>query len=292
MKVGDAELAYTVVGSGEPVLCIHGVNIADAILGPLSRCPNLLHEYQFISYHRAGYHESTLAKPELSVEEGAAHARELLDHLGIQKAHVLAYSFGGIVGFQFLLSYPEYAHTAVLLEAYLPREESGAIQANIDAYVTANELYTRARAPAEKLAASQSYQTAICGASFLSCVDVTCSLDVWDKVTEATDTVFTVDLPAAATWKFKPSRADDFVSGKGKPTMPVLAVLGMDSEAACPGFRETQRFLMSWLPQAERHGVPNATHGLQMMNPLDVGEACRAFFQKYPMSGGASMTRP
>jgi pimeloyl-ACP methyl ester carboxylesterase len=68
-----------------------------------------------------------------------------------------------------------------------------------------------------------------------------------------------------------------------KPDMPVLAVLGLDSESAMPGFRETQRFLMTWLPQAERCGIPRATHGLQSMNPVAVGEAARAFLQRHPM---------
>jgi hypothetical protein len=65
--------------------------------------------------------------------------------------------------------------------------------------------------------------------------------------------------------------------------MPVLAAMGLDSEAAMPGFRETQQFLMSWLPQAERLGVMNATHGLQSMNPVAVGQGVHAFLQKHPI---------
>jgi hypothetical protein len=77
------------------------------------------------------------------------------------------------------------------------------------------------------------------------------------------------------------SQADSMVTSK--PTMPVLAAMGLDSEAAMPGFRETQRFLMTWLPQAERCGVPRATHGMQSMNPVAVGEAAHAFLQRHPM---------
>jgi pimeloyl-ACP methyl ester carboxylesterase len=64
-------------------------------------------KYQFISYYRAGYNGSTLNKASLSIEEGAEHARQLLDHLGIAKAHVMAFSFGGVIGVQVLLSYPD-----------------------------------------------------------------------------------------------------------------------------------------------------------------------------------------
>jgi hypothetical protein len=66
--------------------------------------------------------------------------------------------------------------------------------------------------------------------------------------------------------------------------MPVLAVMGLDSESAMPGFRETQRFLMTWLPQAERCGIIRATHGMPSMNPLAVGEGVHAFLKKHTMA--------
>ena len=78
------------------------------------------------------------------------------------------------------------------------------------------------------------------------------------------------------------SQADSLV--RQKPRMPVLAVMGLDSESAMPGFRETQRFLMTWLPQAERCGIMNATHGMQSMNPVAVGEGVHAFLKKHPMT--------
>src|SRR6185312_12151648 len=104
VKVNNGELRYAVLGQGEPVLCIHGTSIADSLITPLKFYPPLLEEYQFISYYRAGYNGSTLDKSSLSIEEGAEHAKQLLDHLGIKRAHVLAFSFGGVIGFQFLLS--------------------------------------------------------------------------------------------------------------------------------------------------------------------------------------------
>jgi pimeloyl-ACP methyl ester carboxylesterase len=276
-KVSNAELRYATVGSGEPVLCIHGTSIADSLITPLKFYPPLFDDYQLISYYRAGYNGSTLEKPELSIEEGAEHARELLDHLGIEKAHILAFSFGGVIGFQFMLSYPERVQSATLLEPYLPREAPDGVQANIDAYMRAMELYQRGN----KLGAGLRYMEDVCGPSFLSAVEMTGPLDVWKRVEESIDTTFAVDFPAISSWGFKMSEADQLVSQK--PAMPVLAVMGLDSEAAMPGFRETQRFLMNWLPQAERCGIPNATHGMQSMNPVAVGEAVHTFLKKHPL---------
>ena len=282
VRVDNAELRYAVVGRGEPVLCIHGTSVADSLITPLRFYPPLFEEYQLISYYRAGYNGSTLDKDSLTIEEGAEHAKQLLDHLGIDKAHVLAFSFGGVIGFQFLLSYPERAHSAVLLEPYLPREAKDGVQANIDAYMRAMELYQKG----DKLGAAFRYMTDVCGPSFLGSVEMTGPLDVWKRVEECVDTTFQVDFPAIASWKFRMSEADNLVTDK--PTMPVLAVMGLDSEAAMPGFRETQRFLMNWLPQAERCGIPNATHGMQSMNPVAVAEAAHAFWRKNPMTSKAS----
>jgi pimeloyl-ACP methyl ester carboxylesterase len=279
-EIANAGLRYAVLGDGEPVLCIHGTSIADSLITPLKFYPPLFEEYQMISYYRAGYNGSTLDKDELSIEEGAEHVRQLLDHLDIEKAHILAFSFGGVIGFQFLLSYPERAHSAILLEPYLPREEPDAIKANIDAFNNAMELYQ----DGHKLAAAQQYMTAVCGPNFLSAVEMTGPLDVWDRVEQCVDTTFTVDFPAISQWGFRMSEADRMVDRK--PSMPVLAAMGLDSESAMPGFRATQRFLMSWLPQAERCGIPNATHGMQSMNPIAVGQAAHSFLRRHPITSG------
>jgi pimeloyl-ACP methyl ester carboxylesterase len=278
VKVSNAELRYAVLGQGEPILCIHGTSIADSLITPLKFYPPLFEQYQLISYYRAGYNGSTLDKDSLSIEEGAEHAKQILDHLGIEKAHIMAFSFGGVIGFQFLLTYPERAHSAILLEPYLPREAEAGVQANIKAYMDAMAIYQTG----DKLGAALNYMEAVCGPSFLSAVEMTGPLNVWDRVAECVETTFTVDFPAVANWDFKMSKADELV--KHKPTMPILAAMGLDSESAMPGFRETQRFLMSWLPQAERLGVMRATHGMQSMNPIAVAQGAHEFLKKHPMS--------
>ena len=278
--VAQTTLRYADVGNplGEPIICIHGTNIADSLITPLKFYPRLFEEFRLISYYRAGYNGSTLEKDSVSIEEGAGHAVQLLDHLNIDKAHFLSFSFGGVLGFQAMLSYPERVHTSALLEAYLPRESQAAIDANIAAFMKAMEMYQAGK----KVEGAISYMEDVCGPRFLSAVDMTGPLDVWDRVAESVDTTFTVDFPAISNWAFAPSKADELVDVK--PSMPVLAVMGMDSEAAMPGFRETQRWLMNWLPQAERAAIPYATHGMQSMNPAAVGEAVYTFFKKYPMS--------
>ncbi|MEM6427896.1 MAG: alpha/beta hydrolase, partial [Deinococcota bacterium] len=278
-ELDGARLRYGMCGTGEPVVVVHGVNIANAVIPPFMLYPKIFEHYQFIGYYRAGYHGSTCDNAQVSIEDGAKQLVQLVSHLGLDKVHLLSFSFGGLIAMQAMLSYPDLFHTSVMIEPYLPRESQAAIDANTRAYTEAFALYEQG----DKLAASQHYQRAICGDSFLSSVDLTCSRDVWDEVEEAADTVFTVDMPAYVNWAFRPSKADEFVVNQ-KPDMPVLAMMGTDSESILPGFRDTQAFLLDWLPQAERCGIPYATHGMQLMNPVAVASASMQFLQKHPLN--------
>ncbi|WP_199193188.1 alpha/beta fold hydrolase [Blastopirellula marina] len=275
--ISNAELRYADLGSGEPILCVHGTTVADSLITPLRFYPPLFEDYRLISYYRPGYNGSRLHQTSLSIEEGAVQIRELMDALHLEKTHILAFSFGGVIAFQFLMSYPERVHSAALLEPYLPREGEAAVKANTDAFMRARAKFDQGK----KLEAALGYMEDVCGPSFLSAVEVTGPLDVWERVERCVDATFEIDFPAISAWPFRMSQADHFCPNK--PNIPVLAAMGIDSESAMPGFRETQQFLMSWLPQAERAGIMNATHGMQSMNPVAVGEAVYSFFQRHPM---------
>ncbi|MEM6427897.1 MAG: alpha/beta hydrolase [Deinococcota bacterium] len=278
-ELDGVRLRYGSHGTGEPVLVVHGVNIADSILPPFMLYPEIFEHYQFIGYYRAGYHGSTCDDAQISIEAGARHLKQLLEHLNINKVHLLSFSFGGLIAMQAMLSYPDLFHTSVMIEPYLPKQSQAALDANMHAYQQAHAFYEQG----DKLKAAQTYMTAIAGPSFLGCIDLTCSRDVWDKVVEATDTFFQIEMPAYANWAFRPWHADDFIVSK-KPDMPVLAMMGSDSESILPGFRETQTFLLDWFPQAERCGIPYATHGVQLMNPVAAASATLRFLQKHPLT--------
>ena len=278
-QVSNAQLRYAVLGEGEPVLLIHGTNLCDSLVSGLTFYEPLTKDYRIISYYRAGYNGSTLAKDSLTIEEMADHMKELLDHLGIEKAHIVGYSFGGVVAFQFLLKYPERAHTAALLEPYFNRESEDAIKANMDIGMAAWALFQAG----DKRAAVKTFIAGVWGPTMESAVELSCPLDEFDRAERSADITFLVDGPALWSWGFKMSEADKYVDQK--PKMPFLAVLGTDSESILPGFLESQRFMMDWIPQAERAGIPHATHGMQSQNPHAVGQAVHEFIRKYPMTG-------
>src|SRR5438552_11370359 len=86
LSVDGGVLEYEIVGSGEPVVLIHGAFIAEAY-APLCREPALA-PYQLIRYHRRGYAGSSPVPASFSIAQQAADGRALLRQLGIERAHV------------------------------------------------------------------------------------------------------------------------------------------------------------------------------------------------------------
>lgn len=273
----DITLLYATVGSGEPVLLIHGAHMADSVIGPFMLYPEIFEGYQLINYYRAGYSGSSWPKGPVSMVQQAEHAKLLLQHIGIPKAHVIAHSFGGLITIQMAMSFPEVVHSAVLLEPFLPRSNPQTVAYYTEQVNRAVQLHQTG----QKRAALEAFLQFTAGPNILSAIDLTCPLDSWENSSRDIDAFFAIDMPALQSWDFNPAHVEDV----SRPTMPILAVTGMLSETACPGFREGQQFLLSWLPQAERLGVENATHGMQMMNPKGVAEGSVAFFKEHPIHG-------
>src|SRR3712207_3518701 len=117
-RVNGVELEYERRGTGEPVLLIHGSHIGASFVPPLAQ-PSLTDDYMLIRYHRRGFLGSTHAKGPVSIKQQADDARALLEHLNVERAHVVGHSYGGPIALQLAVDAPEYVHSLALLEAAL-----------------------------------------------------------------------------------------------------------------------------------------------------------------------------
>jgi pimeloyl-ACP methyl ester carboxylesterase len=146
-KVNGVELEYAVVGSGEAVLFIHGAHIADA-LQPLVAEPALA-RFQRIRYHRRGLGGSTrpVAAGPTSVAVQAEDAVGLLDHLGVDRAHVAGHSFGGAIALELAAQHPTRVASLVLLEPAFLTTPAGAAFGRALAPLTAATKPATPRAP-------------------------------------------------------------------------------------------------------------------------------------------------
>jgi pimeloyl-ACP methyl ester carboxylesterase len=111
------ELEYTLggVAGGEPVQLMHAGVLADWFV-PLLTEPALAERYQLILYHRIGYAGSSRPSGPVSIADQALHARSLLRHLGIDRAHIVGHSSSANIALQLALDAPEAVVTLTLLE--------------------------------------------------------------------------------------------------------------------------------------------------------------------------------
>ena len=101
------KIRYITVGEGEPVLLIHGFT-ASAEMNWSTVIPPLSKKYKVIALDNRGHGKS--GKPhgaEHYGDEMVLDSVRLLDHLGIEKAHVVGYSMGGFITAKMTTMHPE-----------------------------------------------------------------------------------------------------------------------------------------------------------------------------------------
>ncbi|NUM54056.1 MAG: alpha/beta hydrolase [Candidatus Hydrogenedentes bacterium] len=100
---------YTVEGQGEPVVLVHGFAAnADANWRAPGITEALAKDYKVICLDNRGHGLS--GKPHDPAKYGTEFCKDivrLLDHLKIEKAHVVGYSMGSFITLKFVTMYPE-----------------------------------------------------------------------------------------------------------------------------------------------------------------------------------------
>ena len=123
-NLNSVTISYQDSGDGEPIVLIHGSLIADSF-APILAEPSL-ERFRLITYRRRGYKDSTAGQAPHTMSLQAADLVGLLKHLGIQRAHLVGHSYGGVVALCVALEVPEVVQTLTLLEPALMLGESGA----------------------------------------------------------------------------------------------------------------------------------------------------------------------
>ncbi len=119
------KIHYTVEGQGEPVVLIHGFAVNDQLQWALPGITKALaKDYRVIMYDNRGHGRS--GKPHEAKQYGQEMVEDvvrLLDHLKIQRAHVVGYSMGGFITLKLLTLHPERLLTATLGGAGQPQPQ-------------------------------------------------------------------------------------------------------------------------------------------------------------------------
>jgi pimeloyl-ACP methyl ester carboxylesterase len=267
-QVNGVELEYEVVGSGRPVLFISPV-IADGFL-PLIAEPALA-GYQLIRYHKRGWAGSTHTPEPVGIATHAADAAGLLEHLGVERAHIVGHSSGAAVGTQLALDRPTTVQTLALLELSLLSVPSG--EAFFQQAGPAFEAYGRG----EHEEALAIFMSVVGGMPWPACraiLDERLPGAVAQTIKDG-DTFFGIELPALAAWEFGPEQA-------GAIGCPVLSVLGSDTQ---PLWVEVAQFLRSSIPRVEERTIDGVGHLLHVQRPQPVARVMAEFLGSHSMAG-------
>jgi pimeloyl-ACP methyl ester carboxylesterase len=266
-NVNGAELEYEVRGAGEPVLLIDML-IADCFV-PLLPEPSLAEAYQLIRYHKRGWVGSTHTPPPVTIEDHAADAAALLEHLGVRRAHIAGHSTGASIGAQLALDHPEKVHTLTLLEPTLVSLPLG--QAFLRSAGPVFEAY-------ESGDHSGAFAMFVAAASGLPWEASRALLEqripgVVAQAIEDADTFFGIELPSLVEWAFGPEQA-------AAVRRPVLSVIGAETQ---PMWVEIAGFLRSSLPRVEECTIDGVGHLLQIQRPEPVARAMGDFLERNPL---------
>lgn len=270
VNVNGVELEYAAEGSGEPVLLISNGPIADSFLPWLSE-KALVERYRLITYRQRRLDHSTNGLAPVSFAQHAADAAELLDHLGVRRAHVVGHSTGAVIALQLAVDRPGIVHTLTLLEPPLfGVPGAGAFFEKVGPSLAAHASGDRERAMAGFLSVASSLDWGTCQAVIEKYVPGGVAQAVKDG-----DNLFDSYLPALSAWQFGADQAAVI-------SQPVLSVLGSETEQL---FAQGHELLHSWFPLIEDCRIEGAAHLLHMQSPEPVIQGVAEFFARHPIAG-------
>ena len=218
-----------------------------------------------MSYHRVGFAGSSRATAPLSIADQADHARMLLQHLGIPRAHVVGHSSGGCIALQLALDAPHLVQSLALLE---PVVASGPV-ADQFSRTAVGPAFGR-YAAGDKSGAADLFLQSVGGPGYRSIVERTLGASALEQVQTDVDTFFQVEGPSVNAWQFGTAEA-------AQVQPPVLLLVGADSR---PVYHEGHQRLLEWLPRVEGLVVPESNHLLPLQQPQRLAEILAAFFAR------------
>ena len=259
-------LEYRLVGTGDPVVFIHGGVFADG-LEPLSRAPIVVEKHRVLTWHRVGYGHSGPAPGNAAVASQAAQLAQLMQRLGLPRAHIVGHSSGGLIALQFALEHPAATQSLVLLEPALsiPGVASPGIAQSMRIYQGG-----------DRAGAIDAFMRAVAGADWREHVEREIPLGFSQALADA-PAFFEQELPAARAWQFTEVDAR-------RIRLPVLAVIGSDSHRASANWPTRQAFLVKHLPDVEAYVLDGSSHLLALEDPHTLAARIMQFFARHPSS--------
>jgi pimeloyl-ACP methyl ester carboxylesterase len=117
-KIGDVVINWRRVGSGDDIVLVHGLAANHAfwnlqLLLPLAR------NYSVTTYDLRGHGYSQMTESGYTSKDMARDLAGLMDSLGIERAHLVGHSYGGVIALHCAVMYPERVSSVTLKDTRL-----------------------------------------------------------------------------------------------------------------------------------------------------------------------------
>jgi pimeloyl-ACP methyl ester carboxylesterase len=111
-KVGDISLCYKVSGDGQPLILITGFASAQNLW--YSQVRAFSRYYRVVTFDNRGFGKSDKPPGPYTTKMMAGDTIALMDRLGIEKAHILGGSMGGMIAQEMAIDHPQRVNKIVL----------------------------------------------------------------------------------------------------------------------------------------------------------------------------------
>ena len=107
------KICYEIYGEGYPLFLIHGFGAKKESW--IAQVPELSKHFRVIRFDNRGAGKSDRPETDYTMEIFADDIKNLMDHLGIEKANVCGWSLGGMIVQNFVLKYPNKVNKVILV---------------------------------------------------------------------------------------------------------------------------------------------------------------------------------
>ncbi|MFW9822483.1 MAG: alpha/beta fold hydrolase [Candidatus Thorarchaeota archaeon] len=113
--VNGIKLCFFSQGEGFPILLLHGFGSKKE--GFMAQIPELSKHFRVISFDMRGAGKSSRPNYHYTMDMFADDIKGLMDYLKIDSAHLVGFSFGGMIAQKFVLKYPSYVSKLIIINS-------------------------------------------------------------------------------------------------------------------------------------------------------------------------------
>ncbi|KQT11230.1 pyrimidine utilization protein D [Ramlibacter sp. Leaf400] len=266
VNIGDAEIHYEVVGTGEPLLLVAGLGGAASYWQP--NVEALAARYQVVLHDHRGTGRSTRCEMPYSVELMAADLLKLMDALDIRRAHLVGHSTGGAIGQVLAATQPSRIASLVLYATW------ATLDAQMARCLRLRRLVLQKAGPGEYHRATP---------LFLYPPDYICAND------EALEREVATATGASPSASILEARLNGIMAFDGLPYLerircPSLVLVADDDILTPP---HSSELLARRIPGAQLARMPHGAHAMSRTEPDLFNETVLAFLEQHRMKQGA-----